>query len=181
MFGSLIRLLKRPSAGLPLNKTSDALWSKAEVSLSVESKRLVELGMGAVARGEHSQAQVHWQMAREAPAAHIDAWLLAAQHSTERGRVETLLQEAAALLPQNPKPVHDLARHYERLAEWGLAERLWRKHVRLDDNNWWVFAALARSLGEQGLHSEAAEIIALVRRFRGTDHLCRIPELAQML
>jgi tetratricopeptide (TPR) repeat protein len=157
----LTRLLKRSSAGSPPNKASDVLWSKAGVSLSVESKRFVELGVGALARGEHAQAQAHWQVAREAPAAHIDAWVLAAQHSTERERVETLLREAIALFPQDPKPVHHLARHYERLGEWGLAERLWREHVRLDDNNWWVFAALAQSLGEQGRQSEAATIIAM--------------------
>jgi tetratricopeptide (TPR) repeat protein len=159
----LTRLLKRSSAGSPPNKASDVLWSKAGVSLSIESKRFVELGVGALARGEHAQAQAHWQVAREAPAAHIDAWVLAAQHSTERERVETLLREAIALFPQDPKPVHDLARHYERLGEWGATERLWREHVRLDDSNWWVFAALARSLGEQGRHSEAAAIIAMGR------------------
>jgi hypothetical protein len=78
----LTRLLKRSSAGSPPNKASDVLWSKAGVSLSIESKRFVELGVGALARGEHAQAQAHWQVAREAPAAHIDAWVLAAQHST---------------------------------------------------------------------------------------------------
>jgi tetratricopeptide (TPR) repeat protein len=161
MFSLLTRLLKRSSADQPPNKTSNILWSKAGVSLSVESKRLVELGVGALARGEPAQAQAHWRAAREAPAAHIDAWVLAAQHSTERERVETLLREAIAVFPQDPKPVHDLARHYERLGDWGLAEPLWREHVRLDDNNWWVFAALARSLGEQGRHSEAAAIIAM--------------------
>src|ERR1700722_17856507 len=76
----------------------------------------------------------------------------------ETGRLEdarNTLIPAVERFPNEAQPIHDLARISERLGDWEMAERLWRRFISINARMWWAHTSLASALREQGRVDEA--------------------------
>jgi tetratricopeptide (TPR) repeat protein len=156
-----------------LNHAEDVLVV-AQHCLQNESQVFVEHAKLAAARHDWNTALARFEAIR-ARFPHIWAgYAGAAEALRALDRIEesrAVLRDAAAHLPNEAAPFHDLGRLAELSNDWLEAERCWRAFLARDDRPFWAHMSLAAALREQGRLDEAEALLIAVQEHKSTESL----------
>jgi tetratricopeptide (TPR) repeat protein len=96
----------------------------------------------------------------------LQAWLKLAHQARQESRLaeaQALLLAANARFPNKSDILLALGRAAESQRDWVAAERWWRQFSDINPHIWWGFAAISRSMREQGRSSDADTVMADLR------------------
>lgn len=141
-----------------------------EIDLAfVDTSNRIRRAAAALENGDVAEARAYWRLVREATDAPVEAWLLAAEHAVESYGPDSsvaLLEAGVARFPDESRLLLQLAQAKEKAGEWAAAENYWRSYILANASPWWVHAALAKTIRNQGKVIESEELLAeLIRQF----------------